>query len=201
MNISREKSRLLLVITMVIFAVVLIGYMFWSGANPTPEQLAAQAARSEALAKEYEGESKLVESKATLVSAYPDTLREAGLAAVKLGTGAFLVVGAVGLGWLLFSLGTSLMIRSSAHAYEDAVKARIVADLQFQPPNSSGMLSSGDGDPNVIDLRAVNKSNRAKRTPGGGPAGAVQRYKDTLPKSDTPAGAGTAAGVGKIKQG
>lgn len=197
-NMTQDKTRIAIIVAMAIFALVMVGWMFFSSANPTPAQMSAQAARSEALAVEYQGESilvqaqsELVRAKADLVNAYPQTLKEAGLAAVKLGSGVVLVALGIGALGLLFAMAASLVMRSAAYAYTDVQKSRVLSDLQFANPARNPLL--GGADSSVIDYSEIFKRTDAARTGGGGTEGAVSRHTDriTIDGSNIPASAGT----------
>ena len=198
MKNTQDKTRIAIIAAMAIFVIALGGYMLWSSSNPTPQELQAQALRSEALAKEYEGESVLVQAKAQLVAAYPATLKEAGLAAVKLGMGALLVAAGVGFIGLFLAMSVSLVIRSSAYAYTDIKKANVLSDLQFSNPAVNPLLA-GASDNLTIDHSELFKRADAARTGGGGPTGAIDRYTNRIRVGTDPATAGTGSKKRKRK--
>lgn len=186
MNIDKKDRKKIAIIAVVAIFVVMLGvYFLLPDTTPTAEQLTALSVRSEALAKEYQGESVLVQAKAQLVSAYPDTFIAAGQSAVKVGTGTFLVLLGLGALYLIFSLGTSLIVRSTADAYNHVQRANIISDLQFSNPGLSALLSGSGGD-GVLDYSDIIKRTDAARTGGGGADGAVDRYTNP----DSGAGSG-----------
>ena len=174
------------------FAVAFVLYTVFQGYmnKKDPATLQAEAVLVEAQAKEYEGESSVIQAKADLVSAYPDTITAAGETALQFGLGLFLFLVGLGACWLIFSIGTSFIVRSSANAYRDVNAVRVLPELQnANVPDgwiTAGVTGSGGVHSKDLDTSTQRKSSPVDRgigspgngdTAGGGGAdGAVDRY-------------------------
>ena len=192
MDTNRTNLRVALIMGAAVIAVAVVLYVVFTGYinKPDPAALVAEAALSEAQAKEYEGESILVKAKADLVSSYPDTISAAGSTALQFGLGFFLLMLGLGAGWLVFSVGTTFVIRSSANAYRDVNAVRVLPKL---PGNNvpDGFLApgvAGDWGVDSTYMGTTSKgassgtSTKSATTGGGGADGAKKRYADRTAK-------------------
>ena len=194
MDTNRTNLKVAFLMAAATFAVAFVLYTVFQGymAKKDPATLQAEAVLVEAQAKEYEGESSVIQAKADLVSAYPDTITAAGETALQFGLGLFLFLVGLGACWLIFSIGTSFIVRSSANAYRDVNAVRVLPELQnANVPDGwitagvtgSGGLHSKDLDTGAKGPGSVSARSGDPKSPGngntaggGGADGAIDRY-------------------------
>ena len=193
MDENRTNLRVALIMGASTLAVAFVLYTVFVGYvnRPNPAALQAEALLAEPQAKEYEGESSLIQAKANLVSAYPGTITAAGETALQFGLGLFLALIGLGAAYLIFSIGTSFMMRSSANAYRDVNAVRVLPKLQNDNESvgwiTSGVAGNGGIHSEDVGIAPESASSLAGGTDpkspgkgntagGGGADGAAKRY-------------------------
>jgi len=145
----RQTTKVAIIMAVLVLVTAFVLYTLIT--RPNAESLAAEAALAQARAAEYQGESTLLQAKAQLVEAYPDTLHAAGSASWELGRGLFLTSLAIGVVVIAFAIAVGYIMRSTSNAYMEINAIKVLPKL----PESAyaGALGAGTtgGDGDVLD--------------------------------------------------